>query len=96
MKGHEYKYSFKNQFRTMASMSVYRTGHQQCSGGYHRGLEVRDFYLIHFVMEGGGVYTLNGRKHPVRKGQAFLIYPSHAHRLPGRCRRSLGILLGGF
>lgn len=50
MKGHEYKYSFKNQFRTMASMSVYRTGHQQCSGGYHRGLEVRDFYLIHFVM----------------------------------------------
>ena len=25
MKGHEYKYSFKNQFRTMASMSVYRT-----------------------------------------------------------------------
>lgn len=76
MKGHEYKYSFKNQFRTMASMSVYRTGHQQCSGGYHRGLEVRDFYLIHFVMEGGGVYTLNGKQHPVRKGQAFLIYPS--------------------
>lgn len=76
MKGYEYKYSFKNQFRTMASMSVYRTGHQQCSGGYHRGREIRDFYLIHFVMEGKGVYTLNGTPHPVRKGQAFLIYPS--------------------
>ncbi len=76
MKGHEYKYSFKNQFRTMASMSVYRTGHQQCSGGVHRGLEIRDFYLIHFVMEGRGVYTLSGRQHPVQKGQAFLIYPN--------------------
>ena len=27
-------------------------------------------------MEGRGVYTLNGRQHPVHKGQAFLIYPS--------------------
>lgn len=76
MNGHEYKYSFKNQFRTMASMSVYRTGYQQCCANYHRGLEIRDFYLIHFVMEGRGFYTLNGKKHPVQKGQAFLIYPS--------------------
>lgn len=76
MKGHEYKYSFKNQFRTMASMSVYRTGHQQCNENYHRGLEIRDFYMIHFIMEGCGVYTLNGKQYPVKKGQAFLIYPS--------------------
>ena len=26
----EYKHSFKNQFRTMASLTVYRTGRQQC------------------------------------------------------------------
>ena len=49
-----YKYSFKNQFRTMASLTVYRTGRQQCTADYMRGLEVRDFYLIHYVIQGSG------------------------------------------
>ena len=54
-----YKLSFKNQFRTMASLTVYRTGRQQCPSGYSRGEEIRDFYLIHYVMHGCGVFTLN-------------------------------------
>jgi AraC-like DNA-binding protein len=76
MKHHEYKYSFKNQFRTMASMSVYRTGYQQCSGGYTRGPEIRDFYLIHFVISGKGTYLLNNKRFAVHTGDAFLIYPN--------------------
>lgn len=71
-----YKYSFKNQFRTMASLTVYRTGRQQCTANYTRGLEVRDFYLIHYVIKGAGTYILNGVSYPVREGQAFLIYPN--------------------
>ena len=70
-----YKLSFKNQFRTMASLTVYRTGRQQCPAGYTRGEEIRDFYLIHYVMHGCGVFTLNGNAFPVQAGQAFLIYP---------------------
>ena len=70
-----YKLSFKNHFRTMASLTVYRTGRQQCPGGFSRGEEIRDFYLIHYVMHGRGVYTLNGTHFPVGPGQAFLIYP---------------------
>jgi AraC-like DNA-binding protein len=76
MKNHEYKYSFKNQFRTFAAMSVYRTGYQQCSGNYTRGLEVRDFYILHFVISGKGTYSLNGKKFPINSGDAFLIYPN--------------------
>lgn len=72
----QYKYSFKNQFRTMASLTVYRTGRQQCASGYSRGQEVRDFYLIHYVIKGCGVYTLNGTSYPVQEGQTFLIYPN--------------------
>lgn len=70
-----YKLSYKNQFRTMASLTVYRTGRQQCPCGFSRGEEVRDFYLIHYVMHGRGVYTLNGINFSVGPGQAFLIYP---------------------
>lgn len=57
-------------------MSVYRTGYQQCSGGYTRGPEIRDFYLIHFVISGKGIYSLNGKKFAVHTGEAFLIYPN--------------------
>lgn len=71
-----YKHSFKNQFRTMASLTVYRTGRQQCSAGFSRGQEVRDFYLIHYVIKGSGVYTLNGISYPVKAGETFLIYPN--------------------
>ena len=70
-----YKLSFKNQFRTMASLTVYRTGRQQCPSGYSRGEEIRDFYLIHYVMHGCGDFTLNGRSFHVQAGKAFLIYP---------------------
>ena len=70
-----YKLSFKNQFRTMASLTVYRTGRQQCPAGYSRGEEIRDFYLIHYVMHGKGMFYLNGKAFPVQQGQAFLIYP---------------------
>lgn len=72
----EYKHSFKNQFRTMASLTVYRTGRQQCGASASRGQEVRDFYLIHYVIKGAGVYTLNGISYPVKAGETFLIYPN--------------------
>ena len=72
----EYKHSFKNQFRTMASLTVYRTGRQQCGASASRGQEVRDFYLIRYVIKGAGVYTLNGISYPVKAGETFLIYPN--------------------
>lgn len=72
----QYKYSFKNQFRTMASLTVYRTGRQQCDSLYCRGQEVRDFYLIHYIIHGAGTYILNGNEYRVKEGQAFLIYPN--------------------
>ena len=76
MEYRQYKFSFKNQFRTMASLTVYRTGRQQCDSLYSRGQEVRDFYLIHYVIHGAGIYILNGNEYCVREGQAFLIYPN--------------------
>ena len=76
MEKQEYKYIFRNRFRTMASMSVYRTGYKQCSGGYSRGMEVRDFYILHYVISGRGIYSLNNRRFPVKAGESFLIYPN--------------------
>jgi len=71
----EYKNSFKNQFRSMNSLIVYRTGRQQCPKNFHRGWEVRPFYLLHYVIKGKGTYFIEDRKFQVTQGQAFLIYP---------------------
>jgi AraC-like DNA-binding protein len=60
----------------MASMSVYRVGFKQCTNGYSRGMEVRNFYILHFVISGQGIYSLNGRRFPVKAGDTFLIYPN--------------------
>lgn len=57
-------------------MSVYRTGYKQCTSGYSRGMEVRDFYILHFVISGRGIYSLNNKRFPVKAGECFLIYPN--------------------
>ena len=72
----EYKLSFKNQLRTMSSLTVYRTGRQQCAPLETRGEEIRSFYLIHLVIKGRGTFILNNRSYPVNTGDAFLIYPN--------------------
>ncbi len=59
----------------MASLHVFRTGQQQCASGYERGEEIRDFYLIHYVIKGCGTYWLNNKAFHVHQGQCFLIYP---------------------
>ncbi|QQO08540.1 AraC family transcriptional regulator [Breznakiella homolactica] len=76
MEKQEYKYIFRNRFRTMASLSVYRTGYKQCTSEYSRGMEVRDFYILHFVISGRGTYSLNGKRFCVKAGESFLIYPN--------------------
>ena len=60
----------------MASMSVYRIGYKQCPGGYSRGIEVIGFYILHYVINGCGTYSLNGSKFPVKAGDTFLVYPN--------------------
>ena len=60
----------------MASMSVYRIGFTQCASGFTRGIEVINFYMFHYVVNGCGAYSLNGKHFPVKPGDTFLIYPN--------------------
>ncbi len=71
----DYKHSFKNAVLSMSSLTVYRTGFQKCAKNYHRGKEVRPFYLIHYVIKGKGVLYEEGRAFPVKAGESFIIIP---------------------
>ena len=76
MEEQEYKFIFRNRFRTMASMSVYRIGHKQCSSGYSRSIKAPNFYILNYVINGRGIYSLNGKPFHVKAGESFLIYPN--------------------
>ncbi len=51
------------------------TGHESCESGHSYGPHVREYYLIHYVIKGTGVFSTGKKKYAVKKGQIFIIYP---------------------
>jgi AraC-like DNA-binding protein len=70
-----YKFYFKNNFRPLASLCLHEAACFQCPLGYVLPLEMPDVFALYCVVEGKGLYTLNGTEHPVRSGHIFVLYP---------------------
>ena len=45
--------------------------------GHQYGPAVRSFYLIHYILEGEGIFSVNGVSHRLKAGQGFLIEPDY-------------------
>jgi len=58
-----------------ADLHVTQYGMEQCTPGHDYGPAVRDHYLIHYILEGQGVFEVGGRTHVLGQGQGFLICP---------------------
>ncbi len=56
-------------------LNVYRCGFEECSPDYFWGPGVRDHFIIHLVLTGRGIYTVNGKTFTLEAGQGFLICP---------------------
>lgn len=67
------KFYFNNPSHT--DLNMYRCGIEECSPGYTWGPAVRDHYIIHYILNGCGTYTVNGRKYDLKKFDGFLICP---------------------
>ena len=50
-------------------------GFQDCPKGYGYGPNVRDYYLIHYVEKGKGIFRNEKTEYAVNAGEAFLIRP---------------------
>lgn len=50
-------------------------GQEACCSGHSFGPRVREYTLIHYVLQGKGVFHARGGAYPVEPGQAFLILP---------------------
>ncbi len=56
-------------------LNVLHSGMEQCAPAHAFGPAVRNYYLIHFVMSGKGVFQCEGRTDELTAGQGFLICP---------------------
>lgn len=62
--------------RDGVDLNMYQCGIEQCHSGHDVGPSLRDHYLIHYVLEGSGVFYIDGIKYTLTKGQGFLIPPN--------------------
>lgn len=56
-------------------MSMYRCGFEDCKAGHFWGPAVRDHYIIHYILEGEGIFTAGGATYTLGKNDGFLICP---------------------
>lgn len=63
-----YKFGDKETYELM----VYECGREKCTPS-HSFDEIRNRYLIHFVLKGKGTYTVNGKVHHLTANQGFVV-----------------------
>lgn len=56
-------------------LSVIECGLQICHSGHSSGKLVYPDYSAHFILEGKGIYYVNGKSYELSKGQGFMITP---------------------
>ncbi|WP_304942126.1 AraC family transcriptional regulator [Vallitalea guaymasensis] len=54
----------------------YHSGAEVCKPSHSYGPAIRDHYLIHFIINGKGIYKVGDKIYELSKGNAFLICPN--------------------
>lgn len=60
---------------THPRLHVLFSGESQTKPGHRLGPKVYEFYLMHLVLSGKGVFTLEGQRYELEAGRTFLIEP---------------------
>lgn len=65
----------------LTDLSIINFGHEKCLPLHSFGPQVREYYVIHFVLEGKGVYKYKNNQYHLKKGDFFLITPQDSDPL---------------
>lgn len=57
-------------------LNLYTCGIESCESGHSYGPALRSGYMIHYVLDGKGIYKVNGNTYHLSKDQGFLIEPN--------------------
>lgn len=66
---------FFNKEQDRLGLHLVNCGYEDCPVGFTCSPHSRDYYLVHYIVKGEGFYEVAGKKHRVRQGEAFVIYP---------------------
>ena len=58
-------------------LNILSLGRHRCRSGYTFSYAYTNFYLIHYVVKGKGVFYKNGLPHKVKGGEIFIIKPEN-------------------
>ncbi|MUT68242.1 AraC family transcriptional regulator [Paenibacillus sp. NEAU-GSW1] len=50
-------------------------GVEECAPRHHLGPAIRNHYLLHYILDGEGIFEAGGNSYKLGKGQGFLIVP---------------------
>lgn len=65
---------FKEDYLT--DFYFFNVGYEKCQSNHQFGPTLRDYYLLHFIVDGKGEYSVDGRTYFLSKGDFFLIKPN--------------------
>lgn len=66
---------FFNEALQLSSLSVCQSGWQIAKPHHAYGPEIRNYYVIHYIISGRGRYEVGGVSYPLKRGDGFLIMP---------------------
>lgn len=58
-----------------AELNMYQCGIHNCRPDHKYGPAVRDHFLVHYILEGNGIYSVDGTEYSLGRGEGFLICP---------------------
>ena len=70
-------YIFSNDFSRNLDAMIYTCGYETCKPSHSYGPVVRSGYMIHYILEGKGIYKTDGHIYHLGAGDAFLIRPNN-------------------
>jgi len=59
----------------LTDMEIHICGSQQCGRSHSYGPAVRDYFLIHYIHRGKGIFKVDNNKFELNRGQGFVIWP---------------------
>ena len=71
-----YVLHLQNQYQKFSDFYLCYCGHARCAPLHSYGPAVRPNYLLHYILEGSGVYHVEDQEFSLQKGEGFLIEPN--------------------
>lgn len=69
-----------NEKRQTSDLEIYECGWEKCNPHHDFISSGRDYYLLHYVAKGQGVYQVDNVNYPLKEKTFFLISPNQRHR----------------